>query len=137
MLYFFFSHWIVCTLFCTFSLVIELYVLYFVLFLWSLDCLYFMLYFFFGHCIVFALFCTFSLVIGLPVLRFIASDYNIGIFKRFLEIIPQLLTHASKTFIFVLSVHKLTIHCQLKTAEDITQIANMTPLKEIRIYEAK
>jgi hypothetical protein len=33
-------------------------------------------------------------------------------------------------------VHKLTIHCQLKTAEEITQIANMTPLKEIRIYEA-
>jgi len=40
-LYFFFSHWIVCTLFCTFSLIIGLSVLYFVLFLWSLDCLYF------------------------------------------------------------------------------------------------
>jgi hypothetical protein len=53
-----------------------------------------------------------------------------------LEIIAHCLTHASKTFIFVLSVHKLTIHCQVKTAEEITQIANMTPLKEIRIYEA-
>jgi hypothetical protein len=31
--YFFFGHWIVCTLFCTFSLVIGLSVLYFVLFL--------------------------------------------------------------------------------------------------------
>jgi hypothetical protein len=39
--------------------------------------------------------------------------------------------------IFVLSVHKLTFHCQIKTAEEITQIASMTPLKEIRIYEAK
>jgi hypothetical protein len=48
-----------------------------------------------------------------------------------------LLTHASKTFIFVLSAHKLTIHCQVKMAEEITQIASMTPLKEIRIYEAK
>jgi hypothetical protein len=52
-------------------------------------------------------------------------------------IIPQWLTHASKTYIFVLSAHKLTIHCQVKIAEEITQIANMTPLKEIRIYEAK
>jgi hypothetical protein len=34
-LYFFFGHWIVCTLFCTFSLAIGL----FVLFLWPLDCL--------------------------------------------------------------------------------------------------
>jgi hypothetical protein len=136
-LYFFFGHWIVCTLFCTFSLVIGLSVLYFVLFLWSLDCLYFIFYFFFSHWIVCTLFCTFSFVIGLPLLRFTASDYNIGIFKRFLEIIPQLLTHSSKTFIFVLSVHKLTIHCQEKMAEEITQIASMTPLKEIRIYEAK
>jgi hypothetical protein len=67
-LYFFFGHWIVCTLFCTFSLVIGLSVLYFVLFLLSLDCLYFILYFFFGHWIVCTLFCTFSLGIGLFVL---------------------------------------------------------------------
>jgi uncharacterized membrane protein YjjP (DUF1212 family) len=39
-------------------------VLYFVLFLWSLGCLYFILYFFFGHWIACTLFCTFSLVIG-------------------------------------------------------------------------
>jgi hypothetical protein len=71
LLYFFFGHWIVCTLFCTFSLVIGLSVLYFVLFLWSLDCLYFILYFFFGYWIVCALFCTFSLVIGLSVLYFV------------------------------------------------------------------
>jgi hypothetical protein len=49
MFYFFFSHSIVCTLFCTFSLVIGLSVLYFVLSRWSLDCLYFILYFFFSH----------------------------------------------------------------------------------------
>jgi 1,4-dihydroxy-2-naphthoate octaprenyltransferase len=42
-------------------------VLYFVLSLWSLDCLYFILYFFFSHWIVCTLFCTFSLVIGLSV----------------------------------------------------------------------
>ena len=96
-----------------------------------------MLYFFFSHWIVYTLFCTFSLVIGLPLLRFTASDYNIGIFKRFLEIILQLLTHSSKTFIFVLSVHKLTIHCQEKMAEEITQITSMTPLREIKIDEAK
>jgi hypothetical protein len=83
------------------------------------HCLSFILYFFFSHWIA----CT--------------SIYCFGIFKRFLEIIAHFLTHASKTFIFVLSVHKLTIHCQLKTAEEITQIANMTPLKEIRICEAK
>ena len=29
------------------------------------------------------------------------------------------------------------IHCQVKMAEEITEIANMTPLKEIRIYETK
>jgi hypothetical protein len=51
-LYFFFGHWIVCTLYCTFSLVIGLSVVYFVLFLWSLDCLYFILHFSFGHWIV-------------------------------------------------------------------------------------
>jgi hypothetical protein len=79
--YFVFGHWIASTLFCTFSFAIGLSVLYFVLCLWPLDCLYFILYFFFGLCIVCTLFCTFSLVIGLPVLRFIASDYNIGIFK--------------------------------------------------------
>jgi hypothetical protein len=95
------------------------------------------LYFFFGHWIASTLFCIFSLAIGLSVLRFTASDYNFGIVKRFLEIIAHFLTHASKTFIFVLSVHKLTIHCQVKTTEEITQIANMTPLKEIRICEAK
>jgi hypothetical protein len=94
-LYFFFVHWIACTLFwtfsfaiglfvlyfvlfvqsldfstlcSTFSLVIRLFVLYFVLFLWSLDYLYFILYFLVGHWIVCTLFCTFSLVIGLSVL---------------------------------------------------------------------
>jgi hypothetical protein len=51
-LYFFFSHWIVWTLFCTFSFVIGLSVFYFVLFLWPLDCLYFILFFFFSHWIV-------------------------------------------------------------------------------------
>jgi hypothetical protein len=70
-LYFFFGHWILCTLCCTFSLVIGLSVLYFVLFLWSLDCLYFIFYFFFSHWIVCTLFCTFSLVIGLSVLYFV------------------------------------------------------------------
>jgi hypothetical protein len=52
-------------------LAIGLPVLYFVLFLWSLDCLYFILHFFFGHWIACTLFCTFSLVIGLPVLYFV------------------------------------------------------------------
>jgi hypothetical protein len=41
---------------CTFSLVIGLSVLCFVLFLWSLDCLYFVLYFFFSYWIVCTLF---------------------------------------------------------------------------------
>jgi hypothetical protein len=58
-------------IFCTFSLAIGLPVLYFVLFLWSLDCLYFILYFFVGHWIASTLFDTFSLVIGLPVLYFV------------------------------------------------------------------
>jgi hypothetical protein len=57
--------------FCPFYLVIGSPVLYFVLFLWALDCLYFMLYFFFGHWIVCTLFCTFSLAIGLSVLYFV------------------------------------------------------------------
>jgi hypothetical protein len=70
-LYFFFAHWIVCPLFCNFSLAIGLSVLYFVLFLWSLDCLYFILYFFFGYWIICTLFCTFSLVIGLSVFYFV------------------------------------------------------------------
>jgi hypothetical protein len=34
-------------------------------------------------------------------------------------------------------VHKLTIHCQEKMAEEITQITSMTPLREIKIDEAK
>jgi hypothetical protein len=55
----------------------------------------------------------------------LSPSEKFGIFKRFLEIIAHFLTHASKTFIFVLSVHKLTIHCQVKTAEEITQIAKM------------
>jgi Flp pilus assembly protein TadB len=65
----------------SFSLVIGLSVVYFVLFLWSLDCLYFILYFFFGHWIVCTLFCSFSLVIGLSVLYFVLQwlkkKYNI------------------------------------------------------------
>jgi hypothetical protein len=52
-------------------LTIGLSVLYFVLFLWPLDCLSFILYFFFGHWIVCTLFCSFSLVIGLSVLYFV------------------------------------------------------------------
>jgi hypothetical protein len=48
-LYFFFVHWIACTLFWTFSLAIGLHVLYFGLFLLPLDCLYFILYFLFSH----------------------------------------------------------------------------------------
>jgi hypothetical protein len=62
-LYFFFGDCIACTLFCPFYLVITSPVLYFVLFLWSLDCLSFILYFFFGHWIVCPLCCTFSLTI--------------------------------------------------------------------------
>jgi hypothetical protein len=53
------------------SLVIGLSGLYFVLFLLSLDYLYFILYFFFGHWIACTLFCSFSLVIGLSVLYFV------------------------------------------------------------------
>jgi uncharacterized membrane protein YjjP (DUF1212 family) len=59
------------TLFCTFSLAIGLFVLYFVPFLWPVHCLSFILYFFFGHWIACTLFCTFSLVIGLSVPYFV------------------------------------------------------------------
>jgi hypothetical protein len=52
-------------------------VLYFVLFLWPFDCLYFMLYFFFCHWIVCTLFCTFSFAIGLPVLYFVLFNEKV------------------------------------------------------------
>jgi hypothetical protein len=57
--------------FGTFALVIGLSVLYVVLFLLPLDCLYFILYLFFCHWIACTLFCTFSFAIGLPVLYFV------------------------------------------------------------------
>jgi hypothetical protein len=66
-LYFFFGHWIDCTLFCTFSFAIGL----FVSFLWPVHCLSFILYFFFGHWIARTLSCTFSFAIGLSVLYFV------------------------------------------------------------------